>query len=68
MGSIKRINVKIQTYHFSNDIINIEDVGYITIKKIGDYKITYGVNPLYLIIGKVDSHIKENNGNKYLVF
>ena len=68
MGNIKRINVKIQTYNFSNDIINIEDVGYITIKKIGDYKITYGVNPLYLIIDKVDSHIKENNGNKYLAF
>ena len=68
MGNIKRINVKIQTYNFSNDIINIEDVGYITIKKIDDYKITYGVNPLYLIIGKVDSHIKENNGNKYLAF
>ena len=23
---------------------------------------------MYLIIGKVDGHIKENNGNKYLVF
>ena len=88
MGNIKRVNVKVQTYHFHNDIINIEEfnsgllkidkkaykdidiyyVGYITIKKIGDYKITYGVNPLYLIIGKVDSRIKENNGNKYLVF
>ena len=28
----------------------------------------YSVNPLYLIIGKVDGHIEENNGNKYLVF
>ena len=23
---------------------------------------------MYLIIGKVDGHIEENNGNKYLVF
>ena len=23
---------------------------------------------MYLIIGKVDGHIKENNGSKYLVF
>ena len=26
------------------------------------------VNPLYLIIGKAERYIKENNGNKYLVF
>ena len=26
------------------------------------------VNPLYLIIGKVDGRIEENNGNKCLVF
>ena len=26
------------------------------------------VNPLYLIIGKADGHIKENNGRKYSVF
>ena len=23
---------------------------------------------MYLVIGKVDGHIEENNGNKYLVF
>ena len=26
------------------------------------------VNPSFLIIGKVDGYIKENKGNKYLVF
>ena len=26
------------------------------------------MNPSYLIIGKVDRYIKENNENKYLVF
>ena len=43
-------------------------IGYIAIKKIGHYESIYSVNPLYLIIGKVDEHMKENNGNKYLVF
>ena len=43
-------------------------MGYIAIKEIGDCENIYSVNPLYLIIGKVDGHIKENNGNKYLAF
>ena len=53
--------------------INIYYIGYITIKKIDDCENIYSVNPLYLIIGKVDGHIEcnsvqKNNGNKYLVF
>ena len=53
--------------------IDIYYIGYITIKKIGDCENIYSVNPLYLIIGKVDGHIEcnsvqKNNGNKYLVF
>ena len=36
--------------------------------KKNDFESTNCVNPLYLIIGKVDGYIKENNGNKYLVF
>ena len=48
--------------------IDIYYIGYITIKKIGDYENIYSVNPLYLIIGKVYGHIKENNETKYLVF
>ena len=54
----KRSYKDIDSYH----------IGYITIKKIGDCENIYSVNPLYLIIGKVDGHIEENNGNKYLVF
>ena len=88
MGNIKQINIKNRTYHFLNDIINIEEfdsnllkidkksykdidiyyIGYITIKKIGDCENIYSVNPLYLIIGKVDGHIEEKNESKYLVF
>ena len=38
--------------------------GYISIKKIDDYEDIFSVNPLYLIIGKVDGFNKEKNGNK----
>ena len=41
--------------------IDIYYVGYITIKKIGDYENIYSVNSLYLINGKVDGHIECNS-------
>ena len=47
-------------------VIDIYYIGYIIIKKIGDCENIYSANPL--IIGKVDGHIEENNGNKYLIF
>ena len=34
-------------------------IGYITIKKIGDYENIYSVNPLNLITGKADGHTEE---------
>ena len=37
-------------------------------KKIDDYESINSVNALYLIIGKADGYVEENNGNKYLVF
>ena len=43
--------------------IDIYYIGYIPIKKIGDYENIYSVNSLYLIIGKVDGHVEENSGN-----
>ena len=33
-----------------------------------DYVNMHSVNPLYFIIYKVDGHIEESNGNKYLIF
>ena len=48
--------------------IYIYYIGYITIKKIDDYETICSVNPLYLIIGKIDRFIEEENGSKYLVF
>ena len=58
--------LKIDKKHYKG--IDIYYIGYITIKKIDDCENIYSVNPLYLIIGKVDGHIEEKNGSKYLVF
>ena len=41
-------------------------IGYVTIKKIGDYN-NNSVNPLYLIINEMIGHLEEKNENKYLV-
>ena len=48
--------------------IGIYNIGYISIKKIGDCKNIYSVNPLYLRITHANGYIKEINENKYLVF
>ena len=48
--------------------IGIYNIGNIKIEKIDDYDNIYSVNPLYLIIGKVDEFIEEKSESKYLVF
>ena len=48
--------------------IGIYNIGYITIKKIGDCKNIYSVNPLYLCINHASRYIEEINENKYLIF
>ena len=48
--------------------IGIYNIGYITIKKIDDYKSAYSVNPLYLQVNHANGYIEEKNGNKYLIF
>ena len=48
--------------------IGICNIGYITIKNISDYESINSVNPLYLIIDKVDGYIEEKYGNKNLTF
>ena len=37
-------------------------------KSISDYESINSVNPLSFIVGQVDGHTEEKNGNKYLVF
>ena len=58
--------IKIDKKSYKN--IGNYNIDYITIKKNDDYESISSVNPLYLIIGEADGYIKENNGNKYLVF
>ena len=48
--------------------IGIYNIGYITIKKIGDYKNIYSVNPLFLDITYASGYIEETNENKYIIF
>ena len=48
--------------------IGIYNIGYITIKEIGDCKNIYSVNPLYLRITHASGYIEEINENKYLIF
>ena len=40
----------------SNKDIDIYYIGYIAIKKLDDCENIYSLNPLYLIIDKVDGH------------
>ena len=47
--------------------IGIYNIGYITIKKIGDCKNIYSVNPLYLHITHTSKYIEKINENKYLI-
>ena len=47
--------------------IDIYYIGYVTIKKIGDYNNINSVNPLYLIINEMIGHFEGKNENKYLV-
>ena len=48
--------------------INIYYIGYITIKKIGDWENIHSVNPLYLLVNHASGYIEEKNWNKYLIF
>ena len=48
--------------------IGIYSVGYTTVKKIGDCKNIYSVNPLHLSITHANGYIEEINENKYLIF
>ena len=51
-----------------NKDIGMYNIGYITIKKIDDYKDIYSVNPLYLTITHANGYIEEKDVNKYLIF
>ena len=48
--------------------LDIYNIGYVTIKKIGSGYDVNIVNPLYLCINNASGYIKEINEDKYLVF
>ena len=48
--------------------LDIYNIGYVTIKKIGYGYDINSVNPLYLRINNVNGYIEEKNEDKYLVF
>ena len=47
--------------------IDIYYIGYVTIKKIGNYDNINSVNPLYLMINEMIGHFEEKDEIKYLV-
>ena len=48
--------------------LDIYNIGYVTIKKIGDCYDVNSVNPLYLHIDNASGYIKEDWTHKYLIF
>ena len=48
--------------------LDIYNIGYVTIKKIGDCYDVNSVNPLYLRINNASGYIKEVNKDKYFIF
>ena len=48
--------------------LDIYNIGYVTIKKIGSGYDINSVNPLYLLIGNASGYIEEINKDKYLLF
>ena len=48
--------------------LDIYNIGYVTIKKIGDCYDVNSVNPLYLRIDNASGYIKEDWTHKYLIF
>ena len=59
-------NLKIDKRSYKD--IGIYNIGYITIKKIGDCENIYSLNPLYLHMTDASEYIEEINENKYLIF
>ena len=47
--------------------IDINNIGYITMKDFDYVNNDSAKNPLHLIIDKADGYIEEKNGNKYLI-
>ena len=58
--------IKIEKNHIRTSVFKILDI--LQLKKIGDYKNIYSVNPLCLRITRGSGYIEKINENKYLIF
>ena len=47
--------------------IDIFNIGYVTIKKFGDWENINSINTLHLIIHSATGHFKEKKDEKYLI-
>ena len=71
------LNDMINIQNFHSNLLKIDKkpyksfdiyyIGYITIKKIGDCRNIYSVNPLYLMIPSATGYFTEENDKKYLI-
>ena len=59
-------NLKLEKKTYKD--LDIFNIGYVTIKRIGDCYDVNSVNPLYLRINDASGYIKEINKDKYLIF
>ena len=59
-------NLKLDKKTYKN--LDIYNIGYVTIKKIGHGYDANSVNPLYLRINDANGFIKETNKDKYMIF
>ena len=66
-NKLNKSDIKNSTYHYFDDIININDFGYKTIGHIG-YKTPNGVKALCIIFNKINGYTESNNESKYLTY
>ena len=59
-------NLKLDKKTYKN--LDIYNIGYVTIKRIGDCYDVNSVNPLYLRIDNASGYIEEKESNKCLIF
>ena len=59
-------NLKLDKKPYKN--LDIYNIGYVTIKKIGDCYDVNSVNPLYLRVDNASGYIEEKGSNKCLIF
>ena len=66
INEVYKRNLKLDKKTYKD--LDIYNIGYVTIKKIGDCYNVNSVNPLYLRIDNASGNIEKINEDKYLVF